>query len=139
MRQRTHASAIGAIVKEMIGDERYFGDEGEVMSEHSRGDEGLQYRYYEILVLRMMLIFSNEVYWGLFGGSGVPVCTVSSKKKKGKRKEVHTVKRRIIGYTRGDGSVGDGILRVNVGISLVGRIEMFILTNDPEGHGRIGG
>ena len=54
------------------------------------------------------------------------------KKKRGKKKEVHTVKRRIIGYTRGDGSVGDGILRVNVGISLVGRIEMFILTNEPE-------
>lgn len=86
VQQRTRASVIGAIVKEMIGEEGYFGDEGEAMSERSRGDEGLEYRYCETLALGMMLISSNEVYWGpFFGGSGAPVCTASSKKKKRKK------------------------------------------------------
>jgi len=36
--------------------------------------------------------------------------------------------------------VGDGGIRVNIGISLVGRIEMFILTGGgPKRHGGTGG
>ena len=58
------------------------------MSERSRGDEGLEYRYCETLALGMMLISSNEVYWGpFFGGSGAPVCTASSKKKKEEKRK----------------------------------------------------
>lgn len=88
MPQLKCASAIGVIVKEMIGEEGYFGDEGEAMSERSRGDEGLEYQYCETLVLGMMLIFSNEMYWGPFlvvqGYRYVPLVR-KKKEEKGKR------------------------------------------------------
>jgi len=51
------------------------------MSEHSRGERGLR-ALCKTLALGMILIFGDEMCWGPFGGSGVPVCTVSSKKKK---------------------------------------------------------
>jgi len=86
------------------------------MSEHSRGERGLR-ALCKTLALGMILIFGDEMCWGPFGGSGVPVCTVSSKKKR-ERKGKRCIQ--LSGGSSGTHGamnrwVGDGVLRVNTG------------------------